>query len=119
VLITQTTTRIQATLHHAGVPQGHAREIAHTVASASGPIHGGTGGIPTRVAHAVAVDFAHATHTVVLLMALVMAAAFITAVIAMPRTRAAQAPVDVNSAPTSRGDRIPRPELSISEASQR
>jgi EmrB/QacA subfamily drug resistance transporter len=91
VLITQTTTRIQTTLHHPGAPQGRASEIAHTVATASGPIGGGNTGIPGQVVHAIALDFAHATHTVVLLMAVVMAVAFVTAVIAMPRIRTATA----------------------------
>lgn len=91
VLITQTTSHIQSTLHHAGVPHGRASEIAHTVATASGPIGGGNTGVPGRVVHAIALDFAHATHTVVLLMAVVMAVAFVTAVIVMPRTRTAPA----------------------------
>src|ERR1700722_19297559 len=59
---------------------------------ASVPIQGGTAGIPTGIAHDVALGLAHATHTVVLLMAVVMAAAFVTAVITMPRTRTAAAP---------------------------
>lgn len=90
VLITQTTTRVQATLHHAGVPAGHATAIAHEIATASGPIQGGSQGVPASLAHAIALDFAHATHSVVLLMALVMAAAFVTALVAMPRSRAAE-----------------------------
>jgi hypothetical protein len=112
VLITQTTSHIQNTLRHAGVPHGRASEIGHTVATASGPIHGGSGGIPSRIVHAVALDFAHATQTVVLLMAVVMAVGFVVAAITMPRTRAADQADE-------QADDTPAAEFSIPAASRR
>jgi EmrB/QacA subfamily drug resistance transporter len=118
VLITQTTTRIQTSLHAAGIPHARAGAIAHTIATASGPIQGGTGQIPTRLANAVALDFAHATHTVVLLMAIVMGAAFIAALVTMPRGRAAQQPLDAGVEFTATTDTPLAADLSISEADQ-
>jgi EmrB/QacA subfamily drug resistance transporter len=88
ILITQNTSRVVKTLSQAGVPSTRAHQIAHAISGASSSGSGSgspsEGGSPS-VLHAVQLDFAHSTRTVVYGMAAAMALAFLAALIGMPR----------------------------------
>jgi EmrB/QacA subfamily drug resistance transporter len=88
ILLTQNTSRIEKTLAKVGVPKAHADALAHAL-SGSGSAGGGSsrsGGSPV-VHHAVQLDFALSTRTVIYGMAGAMAAAFVLAFLRMPRGR--------------------------------
>jgi EmrB/QacA subfamily drug resistance transporter len=97
ILVTDTVSRVVRTLTRVGVPAGEAHRIAHAISGGTGGSSSGrglgAGNAPRSVVHAVQVDFALSTRTVVYGMAAAMAAAFVVAVVAMPRGRAEQ-PVD-------------------------
>ena len=86
LLITENVSRIEKTLGRVGVPKTQADSIAHAVsgASSSGT---GAGGHRGAVPHAIRLDFAHSTQTVVYGMAAAMALAFVVALRAMPGGR--------------------------------
>jgi EmrB/QacA subfamily drug resistance transporter len=86
ILITQTTSRVETTLGHLGVPTAQADRIAHQIAGASAGAS--SGGTTAHAPHAIQLDFAHATRIVVFGMAVAMALAFVIAVLGMPRGRA-------------------------------
>ena len=96
VLVTTTTAKVERSLPRLGVPRSAADRIAQAVTSASsGAGSGHTGGSPHRAlpagaGHALAVDFASGTRTVVIAMAAAMAVAFVVAVLGMPRGRGGQ-----------------------------
>jgi EmrB/QacA subfamily drug resistance transporter len=92
ILITETTSRVETTLGKVGVPTAEADRIAHAISGASGAAAGGASrpGASGHVVHAVQLDFALATRTVVYGMAAAMAVAFVAAVVRMPRGRAEQ-----------------------------
>jgi EmrB/QacA subfamily drug resistance transporter len=93
ILVTQTTSRVEKTLGRFGVPTAQADRIAHSIAGASGGASGAGGTSAPRpggVVHAVRLDFAQATRTVVFGMAIAMGIAFVIAVLRMPPGRAEQ-----------------------------
>ena len=91
LLITETVSKVEKTLGGFGVPKTTADRIAHEVSGASGAASGrGAAGAPHRIVHAVQGDFAHAIKVVVLGMAAAMAAAFVVAILGMPRGRAGE-----------------------------
>jgi hypothetical protein len=92
ILITETTSRVENTLGKVGVPTARADRIAHAISGASGAAaHGGSQPSASgHIVHAVQLDFALATRTVVYGMAAAMAIAFVAAVMRMPRGRAEQ-----------------------------
>ncbi len=86
--------RVSTTLVDKGVPTAQAESIAHGITAAGG---GGGVGLASRagagadaIVHAVKVDIAHSTQTVVWIMAGVMAAAFIVARVGLPKSPVAQ-----------------------------
>jgi EmrB/QacA subfamily drug resistance transporter len=92
ILVTETFSRVEKSLTHAGVPKARAESIAHAVSSASGGSASGAGHCASNgLTHQVQLDFAHSTQTVVYGMAGAMALAFIVALRAMPGGRAQQA----------------------------
>ena len=100
ILITENVSRIERTLGGVGVPKAQADSVAHAISGASkgssSGLTGGQGASPS-VLHAVQLDFAHSTRTVVYGMAAAMAVAFVVALRAMPRGRAEQAVVEAES----------------------
>jgi EmrB/QacA subfamily drug resistance transporter len=87
ILITENVSRVKHTLSGAGVPASKAEGIAHALSGsggASGSLSGGGGAL-----HAVQLDLALSTRTVVYGMAGAMALAFLLAVRLMPRGKAA------------------------------
>ncbi len=96
ILITENVTRVKHTLAPAGVPSSRAVQIAHALSGASSS-SGGGGGAP----HAVRLDLALSTRTVIYGMAGAMALAFLLALRLMPRGQApqpAQAPSEPDPA---------------------
>ena len=96
ILITENVSRVKRTLGGLGVPAARAEQIAHSVSAGSseGNVHA-----PSHAAlHAVQLDFALSTRTVIYGMAGAMALAFLVAVRGLPRGRATreavQAPPD-------------------------
>jgi EmrB/QacA subfamily drug resistance transporter len=100
ILITENVSRIGDTLGRAGVPPERADAIARAVSGASSGATGGglTSGASHPLIHAVQLDFAYSTRTVVWAMAGAMLAAFVVAVVAMPHGQQA-APVEDEEAP--------------------
>jgi EmrB/QacA subfamily drug resistance transporter len=93
ILITENVSRVKRTLLGEGLPVGKANSLAHSL-SGSGAASGGTGtsGAPSpHVLHAVQLDYALSTRTVVFGMAGAMAVAFVLAFLRMPRGRAGEA----------------------------
>jgi EmrB/QacA subfamily drug resistance transporter len=93
ILITQNTSRVVKTLSKVGVPAAKAKRIAHAISGTSsggsslGPA--GPGGSHS-ILHAIQLDFAHSTRTVIYGMAAAMALAFLAAIVGMPRGRVEQ-----------------------------
>lgn len=89
ILITENVSRIKTTLGHVGVPAAKAEHIAHSLSgTGQGSGESFAGGSSHSVLHAVQLDFAHSTTTVVYGMAATMALAFVVALRYMPRGRA-------------------------------
>lgn len=94
ILITENVTRMKRTLGAVGVPAAQAEHVAHTISGtgeSSGSSFGGPGGRSRAIVHAIQLDFAHSTSTVVYGMAATMALAFLLALRYMPRGLAPQA----------------------------
>lgn len=93
ILITENVKRVERTLGKVGVPKAQADSIAHAISGASQGssehLSGGQGRTHA-LTHAVQLDFAHSTRTVVYGMAAAMLVAFLVAIRAMPRGRAEQ-----------------------------
>jgi EmrB/QacA subfamily drug resistance transporter len=90
ILITENVSRVKNTLSGEGVPTGKAEGIAHALSGsggASGSLSGGGG----SALHAVQLDLALSTRTVVYGMAGAMAVAFLLAVRLMPRGKSTAA----------------------------
>jgi hypothetical protein len=100
ILITETTSRVETTLGKVGVPTARADRIAHAISGASGAAanRGSRPRASSHIFHAVQLDFALATRTVVYGMAAAMAVAFVAAVVRMPSGRAEQ-PVSTSTDP--------------------
>jgi EmrB/QacA subfamily drug resistance transporter len=93
ILITENVSRVEKTLGGVGVPKARADSIAHSISGAaqdSGEGAAGGKGASHGIVHAIQLDFAHSTRTVVYGMAAAMALAFIVALRAMPSGRAEQ-----------------------------
>ena len=97
ILVTAVVSKVQRTLVGFGGPPAAAARVAHAVSGASTGAassgHGGSlggGSAPRGAFHAVALDFAAATKTVIIGMAAAMAAGFVVAVLGMPRGRAGE-----------------------------
>jgi EmrB/QacA subfamily drug resistance transporter len=100
ILITENVSRVKNTLSGAGVPASKAEGIAHALSGsggASGSLSGGGGG---GTLHAVQLDLALSTRTVVYGMAGAMAVAFLLAIRLMPKGKAL-APVGESDSPGS------------------
>ena len=80
ILVARTRRRIVSSLVHRGVPVGR----AHVEASHMSQSQGGTGN-PASIPHFVRLDFAYATHSVLEVMAAIMAAAAIVALVGLRR----------------------------------
>jgi EmrB/QacA subfamily drug resistance transporter len=101
ILVTEVVSKVTKTLTADGVPHAKASSIAHAVSGAStgaGSSSGsGSGNLFAHASqsaiHAVQLDFASATKTVVLGMAAAMALAFVVAFLGLPRGRPDQEPV--------------------------
>jgi EmrB/QacA subfamily drug resistance transporter len=89
ILITENVSRVERTLGKEGVPVAEADRIAHAISGAAQSSGGGAGGT-SKATHAIQLDFAHSTQTVVYGMAAAMAVAFVVALVAMPSGRADQ-----------------------------
>lgn len=91
ILLTQNTSRIEKTLGAHGVPTAAANKVAHSVSGAGGggggSFAGQTGSAAKQLFGAVQLDFAHSIRSVLLVMAAVMAAAFLAALRFMPPGR--------------------------------
>jgi EmrB/QacA subfamily drug resistance transporter len=88
ILITQVTSKVVKTLTGFGVPSAAAHRVAHEVSGASGAAASGrstSGPVNRAITHAVQLDFAHATRTVIWGMAGAMVLAFVAALVWMPR----------------------------------
>ncbi len=113
ILITQNTSRVEKTLGKVGVPSARADQIAHAVSGASGGSSGfGSGAHGTgahAVVHAVQVDFALSTRTVVYGMAAAMALAFLAAFTRMPRGRVEHPVSEAQASPHDGGAKPGRP----------
>jgi len=99
ILITENVSRVKQTLGAAGVPAGRAEQIAHALSGSTGS---GSGSAP----HALRMDLALSTRTIVYGMAGSMALAFLLALRLMPRGQplrpsAAAAPREADRAPAS------------------
>jgi EmrB/QacA subfamily drug resistance transporter len=98
ILVTETTSKVEATLGRLGVPKGISDQIARAVSGASTAGSGSSGslgsGAPPGAFHAVQADFASATKFVAIGMAGAMALACVVAVLWLPAGRAGQEPVD-------------------------
>jgi EmrB/QacA subfamily drug resistance transporter len=111
ILITQVTSKVVKTLTGFGVPSAAAHRVAHAVSGASGAATSGrgNGGQAGRaITHAVQLDFAHATRTVIWGMAGAMAVAFVAAVVAMPRGKVEEPAVEAGGAPEEPGPSTPQ-----------
>jgi EmrB/QacA subfamily drug resistance transporter len=101
ILITENVSRIVTTLGRVGVPPERADAIARAVSGAGGAGSGASSGAPGPVIHAIQLDFAYSTRTVVWVMAAAMLAAYVVAVVAMPpspRAAPAEAPAQATPA---------------------
>jgi EmrB/QacA subfamily drug resistance transporter len=89
ILITENVSRVEGTLGRAGVPKTKSQHIAQTLAGSSNRSGQGLGGghVSHSVIHAVQLDFAHSTSTVVYGMAAAMALAFLVTLRGMPPGR--------------------------------
>jgi EmrB/QacA subfamily drug resistance transporter len=115
ILISENVSRIEKTLGAAGYSNARADAIAHAVSGAaqgSGEGAAGGKGSSQAIPHAMQLDFAHSTRTVVYGMAAAMALAFIVALRAMPGGRAEQ---PVEQSESSEGDGVHVPETSTGE----
>jgi hypothetical protein len=93
VLVSKMRSHITASLISQGLPRSQASVEARRISQSQG--RGGTGTIP----HFVRLDFAHATHTVLLAMAAVMAVAAVVALLGL--RRGLQADPEAGAAATS------------------
>jgi predicted MFS family arabinose efflux permease len=91
ILIAQNTSRIETTLHSQGVPTAQAEAVIRALSGSGG---GDSGSFAQRagtnaraVFEAVQLDFSHSLRTVFLVMAGVLAVAFLAALVAMPGGR--------------------------------
>ncbi len=85
LFITQNVSRVQDTLTANGVPAAQAHELAHGITA--GGASAESGSAPAALVHAIQVDIAHSTQTVVFIMAGLMAAAFVVAKLGLQRGR--------------------------------
>ena len=100
ILVTQVVSKVTKTLSGDGVPHAQASRIAHAVSGASTGSSSSSGssnpfghGATHAAVHAVQLDFASAVKTVVIGMGAAMAAAFVVALLGMPRGRPGEEPV--------------------------
>jgi EmrB/QacA subfamily drug resistance transporter len=102
ILVTRVVSNVESALTSRGVPRGTASRVAHAVSGASTGSSGSFGSNTSHaLVHAVQVGFATGTKTVVIGMAGAMAAAFVVALLWMPRGRAGEeivAPDDATAA---------------------
>ena len=99
ILITENVSRVKQTLAAAGVPGGRAEQIAHALSGS-----GGSGAGAFTAPHALRMDLALSTRTVVYGMAGSMAVAFLLALRLMPRGQVLQpAPVETQASPEGAG----------------
>ena len=68
-----------------GVPAAQAHELAHGITAGGASAEAGSA--PAALVHAIQVDIAHSTQTVVFIMAGLMAAAFVVAKLGLQRGR--------------------------------
>jgi predicted MFS family arabinose efflux permease len=94
ILITENVSRASRTLAASGVPAEQANSIAHAISGAGGAVRTGAGALPGHLLHAIRLDYASSTRTIVYVMAGAMAAAFLVAVRFMPRGRVVE-PVEI------------------------
>jgi hypothetical protein len=91
ILIAQNTSRIETTLQGRGIPAPRADSIAHALSGSGGGDAGSfaerSGSSARGLFEAVQLDFAHSLQTVFLVMAGVMAFAFLVALAAVPGGR--------------------------------
>jgi hypothetical protein len=91
ILIAQNTSRIETTLQGRGIPASRADSIAHALSGSGGGDAGSfaerSGSSARGLFEAVQLDFAHSLQTVFLVMAGVMAFAFLVALAAVPGGR--------------------------------
>jgi fucose permease len=94
ILVTRVVSNVESALTSRGVPQATASRVAHDIAGASTGKSGSFGSNTSHaLVHAVQLGFATATKTVVIGMAGAMAAAFVVALVWMPRGRVSEEPV--------------------------
>jgi EmrB/QacA subfamily drug resistance transporter len=94
ILVTRVVSNVESALTSRGVPHATASRVAHDIAGASTGKSGSFGSNTSHaLVHAVQLGFATATKTVVIGMAGAMAAAFVVALVWMPRGRATEEPV--------------------------
>ncbi len=94
ILITKVVSNVENGLTNAGVPAHVASRVAHAVSSASVGSGGSLGHASPKLVKIVQLNFASATKTVIIAMAVVMAVAFVLAFARMPSGRAGEQPVD-------------------------
>ncbi len=87
LFVSQNADRVETTLTGRGVPAAEADRIAHSVTSAGGQAPEAGGAAAQAIAHAVRLDIAHSTQTVVWIMAGIMAAAWLVAHVGLRKGR--------------------------------
>jgi predicted MFS family arabinose efflux permease len=92
LFLAQSSDRIETTLTGKGIPAAEADRVAHAVTDAgshAGPLAGQAGAGASALHDAVRLDLAHATGTVVYVMAGIMLAAFVVSAVLLPKGRVA------------------------------
>ena len=100
LFVSQNADRVETTLTGRGVPAAEADRIAHSVTSAGGQAPEAGGAAAQAIAHAVRLDIAHSTQTVVWIMAGIMAAAWLVAHVGLRKGRMDERPPSPSPRPS-------------------